>query len=285
MKAILICPTDRPAVEPLRAIAPLAAIPLLGESLVEYWLSHAALTGATDIRILCNDRPEYISAMVGDGARWGVKAEVICEPREFTAAQAEIKYAKDLADESHEVAVLDHFPGSQRPLFASYESLFAGIFEWLPHARMPDRVGCREIRPGVWIGSQSRVSEEAQVHAPCWIGQHVFVSPKSVVGPMAVIEDRSFLETDAEVVNSVVGRDTFVGYGASIRNAFAWGGALVNWKSGLFAAVRDESLLCALRRPMVSVHQENLLSRLSDLYAKNKDDLQMFWKNLVTDRE
>jgi hypothetical protein len=42
MKAVLICPADRPAVAKLAEVAPLPNLPILGESLVEYWLEHLA---------------------------------------------------------------------------------------------------------------------------------------------------------------------------------------------------------------------------------------------------
>src|SRR4029077_8468493 len=155
----------------------------------------------------------HVTALVGNGARWGIRAEVIAESRELTPAQAQIKYGRGLTDSAGagEIHVLDHFPGFTQPLFASYEILFAGLWEWLPNALTPDRVGVHESRPGIWTGLHTRISPEAQLHAPCSIGHSVYIGARAVVGPMAIVEDRSFVEPEAEITGSMVGPDTFVG--------------------------------------------------------------------------
>src|SRR4051812_8782412 len=120
MKAMLICPSSRAGVSQLAPLAPLAAIPLLGESLVEYWLTHLALAGVKEVTILADDRPEEISVLVGNGVRWGLKAEVVAESRELSPAQAQIKYAQEFPVTAPEniIVTLDHFPGApQSPLF------------------------------------------------------------------------------------------------------------------------------------------------------------------------
>src|SRR5262245_29662808 len=170
MSAILVCPSPGPAVERLASFAPLAAIPFLGESLVEYWLTHLAVSGFRQVRILAHDRPNYIAAIAGDGARWGHEIEVIEESRDLTAAQAQIKYAisrKSAKTGSDEIIVLDHFPGATQPLFTCYSDLFNGLLDWLPLALTPDRVGVRELRPGIKVGWHTRISSGAQLHAPC----------------------------------------------------------------------------------------------------------------------
>jgi NDP-sugar pyrophosphorylase family protein len=285
MNAILICPSSRSPVEQLSTYTPLAAIPFLGESLIEYWLTHLAMSGASEVRILAHDRPHQIAAIVGNGARWGLKAEVIPETRELTLAQAQIKYEQEIVSGSHEVAVVDHFPGSLQSLFTGYADLFAGILDWLPQARMPDRVGLKELRPGIWVGLHTKISPEAQLHAPCWIGQNVFIGAGAVVGPMTIIEDRSFIEPRAEVISSMIGPDTFVGQLAVIHDAFAWSNLLVNWKSNLFTQVTDAFLLCALRRPALAHPTDGLLDRLTQIYSRNKDELQTFWKHFLLDKE
>jgi NDP-sugar pyrophosphorylase family protein len=286
MNAVLICPSSRPAVNHLALTAPLAAAPLLGESLIEYWLTHLAMSGFTHVRVLANDRPELISTLVGAGTRWGLNAQVTVEPRELTAAQAQIKYARELtASSCHEVIVLDHFPGRPQSLFNNYNDLFAGVFEWLPHARMPDRVGVHELRPGIWIGSHSRVSPDAQLQAPCWIGQSVYVGARARVGPMSAIEDRAFIEPEAEISASLIGPDTFVGQFAVIQDSLALGNTLINWKSNVDTIVSDSFLLSALRKPALSGHAESLFGRLAEIYSRNKDDLQMFWKHFLMNKE
>ena len=224
-KVLLICPAERPEVAELSRLAPLAAMPLFGESLIAYWLTHLALADVREVHILANDRPEEISKLVGNGARWGLKVEVTPEVRELTPAQAQIKYAGETAAFApNQIALLDHFPGApDSPLFASYAHLFAGLTLWMPRAKTIDRVGMREVQPGIWLGHHAHVSPEAKLCAPCWIGQHAYVGANCVIGPMSILEDRSFVEGGAEISSSVIGSDTFVGKLAALRQSFAWG--------------------------------------------------------------
>lgn len=285
MNSILICPSTRPVIEQLATFAPLAALPLLGESLVEYWLTHLALAGVKEVRILAHDRPEKILAQTGDGARWGLKVEVLAEPRELTLAQAQIKFAREMAGSRQEITVLDRFPGMSQSLFTSYADLFAGILEWLPKANTPDRVGMQERSPGVWVGLHTRIAPDAKLHAPCWIGQNVYIGSGAIVGPMAIVEDRSFIEPKAEVISSAIGPDTFVGQLAVLQDAFAWGNLLVNWKTNLPTRIEEPFVLCALRGPALAPASESLLGRLSHVYERNKDELQTFWKHFLLEKE
>jgi NDP-sugar pyrophosphorylase family protein len=266
-KALLICPSERPAVAELSRLVPLAATPLLGESLVEYWLTHLAMTGFKEVHILADDRPEYIAKLVGNGARWGLKIELTTEVRELTAAQAQIKYAAELTvSAQNSVIVMDHFPGeSDCPIFTSYANLFAGLARWMPKAKTVDRVGIREVAPGIWLGRHAHVSPQARLHAPCWIGQHVYVGANCVIGPMAFLEDRCFVEGGAEIMNSVIGADTFVGKLAALRRSLALGNTLINWQTNSIAQISDAFLLCALRRQPNAKTSEKFLRRLYEL--------------------
>ncbi len=288
MNALLICPSPRPAVSHLSELAPLAAVPLLGESLLEYWLTDLALAGVKQVRILADDRPEQIAALIQNGARWGITVEVSAASRELAPAQAQLKYAQEFPSASSQdvIATLDHFPGVPgRKLFNSYAELFAALTEWMPKARTVDRVGVRELRPGIWVGMHAHISPEAELRAPCWIGRCVYVGARAIIGPGAVVEDRSFVEGGAEIANSVVGRDTFVGQLLALQDSFALGHTLANWKSGACTKITDAFLLSALRRPAAARHSEGLLDRLVEIYSRNKEDLQMFWKHFLMNKE
>jgi hypothetical protein len=183
------------------------------------------------------------------------------------------------------IAVLDHFPGiPEHPVFASYADCFSALRQWLPRAVTPDRVGMRQTSEGVWIGLRSRISPTAQLQAPCWIGQNVFVGDRAIVGPNSIVEDHSFIEADVQVLASHVGPDTFVGQFAELNESFAWGNTLVNWKVGSAAKVPDSFLLCALRQPRQPV-TGGWMSRMARLCGRNKEDVQMIWKDLLTNKE
>src|SRR5438445_985660 len=89
---VLICPGERPAVSALAQSAPLALVPILGKTLLEYWLDHLVDRGLRQVYLLASDRPELIRAWLGDGVRWELKVEVMSEDRELTAAEARAKY-------------------------------------------------------------------------------------------------------------------------------------------------------------------------------------------------
>jgi NDP-sugar pyrophosphorylase family protein len=286
MKHHLICPGRREAVSQLAESGPLAVVPLLSQNLLEYWLAHLAATGARDVRILADDRPEYVEAVVGHGARWGLAVEVTAETRELTPAQVQIKYERELpaVSPADSIAVLDHFPGlPELPLFTSYADWLAGVLAWFPRVKTPDRVGVHEARPGVWVGMHTRVAPDAQLIAPCWIGSHCYVGARAVIGPMAVVEDRAFVEPGAEISWSIVGPDTLVGQYTEVRDSFAWGGTLINWKTNSCIRVADAFLLCALRHPTPPRPAKTSFSRLLKLDLR--EDVQMLWKHFLMNKE
>src|SRR5437773_1630738 len=94
MKTILICPSERPAVGALAESAPLVTQPLLGQSLLEYWLAYVASAGVKQVCVLASEGLQEIQELAGDGARWGLALEVIQEFRELTPAQALLKLEK-----------------------------------------------------------------------------------------------------------------------------------------------------------------------------------------------
>src|SRR5689334_5143463 len=125
MKAVIICPAERSALSKLGSIAPLAILPILGESPLEYWLEHLAALGAKEVRVLAADRPEQVRALVGDGTRWGLRVEVIPETRELTVIEARAKYRLHPSHvwlpDPNDVVLLEHLPGLARHrLFDSY---------------------------------------------------------------------------------------------------------------------------------------------------------------------
>lgn len=287
MRRLLICPSERSPVPFLSQTQPLASLPLLGQSLLEYWLSALAMKGVTDVSILAHDRPELVQELVGGGERWGLQAIVQKESRELTPAEAFLKHAEFLgaAADPHAIAVLDRFPGRpEQSLFANYQTWFADLCRWMPSALTPDRVGINETSPGVWKGCRSHVSPLAQLHGPCWIGQHVFVGAKAIVGPGAVLEDGAFLEPGAEVAHSWIGPDTFVGQFARIHNSLAWAGTLLDWRTGSAVQLTDPFLLSAVRQPRR--HRTlGWLKKLSGLYARNKAEVGLLWKHLLIHRQ
>jgi hypothetical protein len=255
MKALLICPGERAEVSALWEWVPLSNLPILGKTLIEYWLEDLATKGAKEVSVLATDRPELVRALVGNGERWGLRIEVLPETRELTAAEARAKYRSRTASgwmpSPEDVRLMDHLPClPDFPLFTTYADWIATPLAFMPQAATPDRLGVREIKPGVWVGLNARIASSAQLHAPCWIGDQVSVGPRANVGPMAIVERRAIIETDATISHSVVGEDTLVGKFIELHNSIALGNTLTNWKLNSSITVSDAFLLSSLvRRP------------------------------------
>jgi hypothetical protein len=272
MKAVLICPSERPAPEAFATKSPFALLPILGRNLVHYWLSHLAAQGAKQVLILAADRPEAVRAYVGSGARWGLKVEVIPEVRELSPEEARQKYCQAAPEgwlsAPQDVVMLDHLPClSKRPLSENYSEWFQTLVAWIQYAQTPDRIGVREIQPGVWAGLRARISPLAELKAPCWIGEDVQIGDHAVVGPMAIIEDRSFVETGALISHSWVGPDTYTGEFTALMNSMAWGNTLVNWELGSATRVPDKFLLCSLRAQEPGMPRVGWFARLLAVLA------------------
>jgi len=256
MKTLLICPAIRPAVPQLCRGGPLALAPILGECVVSHWIEHLALLGAREIRVIAADRADQVRTSLGDGARWGVQLEVVATNVELTPAEAAVRYRP--ADEPgwlpapNTIVLMNHLPGCpELPLFESYASWFAALIGWAPRALTPARMRVSEIRPGIWVGRRAHVSPDAELIAPCWIGDQAFVEPGAIVGPGVILEDRSVVADDVRVSLSWIGPDTFVGPMTSVTSSLAWGSNLTNWRSDSSLRVPDPFLLCSLARAIV----------------------------------
>lgn len=251
MKALLICPEERFGVAALAEAAPLSNMPILGKSLLEYWLEHLATLGAKEVLVLAANRAEQVRDGIGNGARWGLRAIVQSAKYEMTIEEARAKHqAKDHAawlPAPHDVFLLDHLPGlPQWPLTTNYADWFAAVRALMPSALTPDRIGVRELQPGVWAGWHAHIDSGAKLTGPCWIGERAWIEAGAVIGPNTVLENEVFIARGAEVSHSVIGPKTYVGEFTEVRNSIAWGGTLINWERGSCLQVTDEFLLCSL---------------------------------------
>lgn len=266
MKAILICPGERPDVAHLATDSPLVLKPALGQSLLEYWMSYLTCKNVKHVVLLVQNGQVEFQNILGSGSRWGVTVEIVSESWEMTPAQATEKYGAP-------AFLADQFPGlPEHSPFAGYAQWFQSLMAWMPRARIPDRVGVREVALGIWVGLHCQISRQAQLQAPCWVGDHVYIGPGAVIGPEVVLENGAFVEPNAEITNSVVGPATFVGQYVQIKHSLALGGTLINWQTGLESKVSDAFLLCSLEPQRAGDKAMPLLDRVAEWLALWKED-------------
>jgi NDP-sugar pyrophosphorylase family protein len=258
MKAILICPSERHELEYLTGTKPLAALPLFGESVLDLWLAHLSATGVKQVKILAADRFDIIKRLVGSGEKWGIEATVFSEAIEPTKGEARKKHkpaeATDYLAEPEDVQVVDHLPWDDTyPMFADYASWFQCCRTLLQRIQPGFRVGMRQLKPGVWVGRETQIAPSAKLHGPCWIGRGVHIGPNADVGPNVIIEDETFIDETAELVEAWVGPQTFVGALTRVTESLAWGHTLINHKTASHIVVPDPFLLSSVEQARTAV--------------------------------
>jgi NDP-sugar pyrophosphorylase family protein len=250
MQKILICPGERAAMGFLSQSVPLVTLPILGADLLTYWVECLAMNGIKEVIVFATDRPDLVRSSVGDGARWGMRIDVRTELNELTAAEASAKVANERQhpiDPLKDVFTIDHLPGfEQIPMLRSYRDWFAGVLAWMPWPAKLNRIGLREVKPGIWCARRVHVSSTAKLEAPCWLGESVQIGPEAVIGPDAVLEEGVVIDAASEIRASAIGPDTFIGSLARIESSIAWGNTLIDWRTGSCTQVPDAFLMCAL---------------------------------------
>ncbi|MEO5803097.1 MAG: hypothetical protein ABIR24_06170 [Verrucomicrobiota bacterium] len=272
MKALLICPEERSEVEALTETMPLVNLCVLGRPFIYYWLEHLAAAGAKEVKILATDRPNQVREIVGTGARWGLRVEVIPESLELSCPAAREKYCgsnpADWMALPNDSVLMDHLPGCpERKIFESYEQYFSAIQFWSSQKPAGMQIGMKEIQPGVWVGMRTQISPQAKLFAPVWIGENVLVKPDAEIGPRAILENGVVVENAATISESWVGSQTFVGNLTQVQSSLALGNTLINFRRGSVAKIPDEFLLCALKDLNVSVRSGNWIGRIAALFA------------------
>jgi hypothetical protein len=201
--------------------------------------------------LLATDRPEEVRAYVRDGARWGLRAVVLPELREWTLEEARLKYKRtDLNTKPYLLDVmvlLDHLPMlPEHRILTGYRAWHEGQMALLGLESSPNWIGMREVQPGIWVSRRARVASSARLTAPCWVGEGARVEAGAVVGPGAILGERSWVDAGAEVVGSVVGPDTLVGRLVALRDSWAWGNHLIHGRLDSSTQVADSFLLSSL---------------------------------------
>ena len=248
MRAILLGYPSGDGAPFFDAMGPLALVPALGRTLIDLALAGAVRRGARSVILLAHDRPDQIRAAVGQGQAWGVDIDVLPIPRPLTLdeARARFRSGENWLPAPDDVLTLDMAAG---PDWTGHlddpSSYFRGLVERMAEA-CGDRIGMREAMPGVYVGTRAKVSDQAVLRAPCWIGQKAWIAPGAVVGPDAVVEGGACVDRCATVERSWIGPDTYVGALTEVADSMAWANHLLSLKLGSTVEIRDAFLLGGL---------------------------------------
>ncbi len=212
-----------------RSPLPFVLWPVCDKTLLDHWLDEAVRKGVPSVTIEAVDRPHLLR-------HW-------LDQRDLWSRSIEIKSQPDTSAGSERI-VMDRLPGqaeSTRP-----DSAPGLLWRWydLQIDALKERSSGmvhldHELSPGVWVGPGARIDPGATLVAPCWIGSYAMVGDKCRVGPGAFIGAGAYLDEDAEVVESIVCADTYVGSHTSLRKMAAQGGLLLDLDKGLAVEVVD----------------------------------------------
>lgn len=268
MKAILICPGESSESAFFRQTVPLALCPILGRTALDRTLADLAKRGATEVTLLAADRPHLVREAVHDGKAWGFKhIEVITVSRRPSIDEARKLIKSDgWLPAPHDVSLVTPWPDQPDVKWKDSALWFESLMTHLSDAGS-NGVGMREVLPGVWIAINARVSSDAKLIAPCWIGQNTVISPNAIIGPRAVVESSAFIDEGVEIRDSFVGPATFAGAFIELRHSLAWGRHLLDWESSSLTEVTDAFLLGDMHRQRLRLNHGYWIGRLTAIAA------------------
>lgn len=116
---------------------------------------------------------------------------------------------------------------------------FAGLTTIVPHGS--------EIKPGIWVGENTKVHRNARVLAPCFIGSHAKIRASSLLTCGSVIEHHTEVDCGTVVENSTVLPMTVVGAGLDVTHSVLGFSRIWNLKRNVEVQIGDHRLIGAVR--------------------------------------
>lgn len=102
--------------------------------------------------------------------------------------------------------------------------------------------GC-EVRPGIWLGSGTRVEKQARILAPAFVGDSVLVRDATVITRCTSVEHHAQIDCGTVVENCTVLPYTTIGAGLDLAHSVAGMGRIINLRRGVAVQVVDPHLL------------------------------------------
>lgn len=122
-----------------------------------------------------------------------------------------------------------------------------------------------QVDPGVWLGANCHIDEQAQIIPPICIGRNTKVKAHARIGPYTVIGDNCLVEEAANVERSVVWDSTYIGPNVGVHSAIVCSKATIKRDTVVRedAVVGDRCLIdvgCTIR-PRIKLWPDKIIER------------------------
>jgi mannose-1-phosphate guanylyltransferase len=98
-------------------------------------------------------------------------------------------------------------------------ALFQALETGVPHAAP----AAQETRPGLWTAEGARISPQAKIAGPCFVGKNTIIEKSAQIEGPTVIGENCHIAGQSLIRKSVIFSDTFVGANAWVDQMIASG--------------------------------------------------------------
>ncbi|WP_027184163.1 sugar transferase [Desulfovibrio inopinatus] len=238
---------EREFVDVSTSLTRLSAIPETFLLIAGFVLTHA------DPNLL----EEHLKATKSDLAWFQGQGDILMLRRDaLTHMPAGLRSRHDLATYAENIAPASVTTHAAFQRIEDIPSYLHATREWLggnpPFAPRSDSVS---------VGIKCRIHPTARLVPPVAISDHTTIGKNCLIGPYAVINEGCVIDDDAEIVQSIVWPETYVGSSQTLQSKLACHNLLVTLPEGTVVVVPDSFLLGAVNELTDTSTLDRLLCR------------------------
>lgn len=220
------------------------------QCLLYHWLDAAVDEGIEKLIILVADRPTPVREALASAQLWPIQYEVVAIPR------IEVGMADAMADWLPNRSKTCPDPQDGWSLIQYWQELER---DWL----LVFHENTSEIPLNLAIGRNCEIHPSVQLNPPFWVGDFVSIGPGTTVGPNAVIESGSLVAGNSRIVDSHIGKSTFLGPSTELSKAVLEGHTLLSLKNSAKVSGLDFLIAGNLgKNPIKAINSPSLKERI-----------------------